>query len=827
MTHDRWKIHKFGGSSLADADCFRNVAEILAKMPEGRIGIVVSAMGGMTDKLLRLTTIAERDDRAFVEELREIGDRYTQTARKLLNGDALVRVLDQWGQDAGDIKDILRAIALVKSAPQRSRDIVAGYGEIWSARLMAAFLAQMLGSDRAGSWIDARRVITIRQSELGPSVIWETSQRKWLSEVAANSSKLLLMTGFIASDEEGLQTTLGRNGSDFSAAIFAALADASELTIWTDVDGVMSADPRRVPEARIIESLSYNEAMELAYFGAKVIHPQTMGPAIRKSIPIVIRNTFNPAYPGSRIQAQSDPVQQIKGITAVSNMALVNLEGAGMIGVPGTADRLFAALKNAGVSVTLISQASSEHSICIAVPDSLAERARNIIAETFADELAGGQIQSVDVSPEQSIIAVVGDGMAGTPGIAAKFFGTLGRAGINIRAIAQGSSERNISAVVDSSDVTRALRAVHSGFYLSLKTLSIGLIGPGLVGGTLLEQIHGERARLARDFSLDLRIRAIARSQAMYLEDRCFDLRTWRQTTSAPGRPLDFKAFEDHVHAEHLPHAVIIDCSASNDVAARYAGWLERGIHIVTPNKKAFSGPYDYYRSLRAASRSGNSHYFYETTVGAALPIIITMRDLMNTGDRIHSVAGILSGTLAYLFNVYDGRTPFSQIVRKAMESGYTEPDPRDDLSGMDVARKLTIIAREMGQVLEIGQFPVQNLIPEYLQTLPTDEFIARLPEHDRYMQQIFEACRAEGKVLRYVARLDADGNASVGLERLDARHAFSNNSLTDNVVQFITDRYSSNPLIVQGPGAGRDVTAGGVFADLLRLAAYIGDGPL
>ncbi len=827
MTHDRWKIHKFGGSSLADADCFRSVAEILAKLPEGRIGIVVSAMGGMTDKLLRLTAIAERDDRAFAEELREIGDRYTQTARKLLNGDALVRILDQWGQDAADIKDILRSIALVKSAPQRSRDIVAGYGEIWSARLMAAFLSQSFGGNRAGDWIDARRVITIRESELGPSVMWETSQRNWLSEVGANSSKLLLMTGFIASDEEGLQTTLGRNGSDFSAAIFAALADASELTIWTDVDGVMSADPRRVPEARIIESLSYNEAMELAYFGAKVIHPQTMGPAVRKSIPIVIRNTFNPEHPGSRIQAQSDPLQQIKGITAVSSMALVNLEGAGMIGVPGTADRLFAALKNAGVSVTLISQASSEHSICIAVPDGLAERARNIIEETFADELAGGQIQSVDVSPQQSIIAVVGDGMAGTPGIAAKFFGTLGRAGINIRAIAQGSSERNISAVVDSSDVTRALRAVHSGFYLSLKTLSIGLIGPGSVGSTLLEQIHGERARLARDFSLDLRIRAIARSRSMYLEDRCFDLRTWRQTTSAPGQLLDFQVFEDHVHAEHLPHAVIIDCSASNDVAALYAGWLERGIHIVTPNKKAFSGPYDYYQSLRAASRRGNSHYCYETTVGAALPVIITMRDLLHTGDRIRSVAGILSGTLAYLFNVYDGRTPFSQIVRRAMESGYTEPDPRDDLSGMDVARKLTIIAREIGQALEIGQFPVENLMPEHLRTLSTEEFLARLPEHDRYMQQSFEACRAEGKVLRYVARLDAAGNASVGLERLDARHAFSNSSLTDNVVQFITDRYASNPLIVQGPGAGPDVTAGGVFADLLRLAAYIGDGSL
>jgi aspartokinase/homoserine dehydrogenase 1 len=827
LTHDPWNIHKFGGSSLADADCFRTVAGILQELPVARLGIVVSAMGGMTDKLLRLVAISERDDRAFVDELRDIGERHTDTARSLLQGGALVRILDLWGQDAADIGDILRSVALVKSATQRSREIVSGYGEIWSARLMAAFLAQELGSRNAGNWLDARRVITVRHGELGPSVMWEASQRKWATEVAANPGRVLVMTGFIASDEEGLQTTLGRNGSDFSAAIFAALANAAKLTIWTDVDGVLSADPRRVPDARVIDSLSYNEAMELAYFGAKVIHPQTMGPAVRKSIPITIRNTFNAAHPGSLIQPQSDPMQGIKGITAVSSMALVNLEGAGMIGVPGTADRLFAALKNAGVSVTLISQASSEHSICIAVPDGLAERARNIICEAFAEELAGGQIQSVDVAPEQSIIAVVGDGMAGTPGIAAKFFGTLGRAGINVRAIAQGSSERNISAVVASSDVTRALRAVHSGFYLSSKTLSIGLIGPGSVGGTLLDQMHGQQERLMREFRLDLRVRAIARSHFMHLEDRCFDLQSWRTASGTGGMPLDFMAFEQHVHAEHLPHAVIIDCSASNEVAARYAGWLERGIHIVTPNKKAFSGSYEYYRSLLAASRRGNSHCFYETTVGAALPIINTMRDLIHTGDRIDSVVGILSGTLAYLFNAYDGSTPFSEIIRQAMRSGYTEPDPRDDLSGMDVARKLTIIAREMGQAIEIGQFPVQNLIPDYLQALPTDEFLRRLPEHDAHMLSLFEACKAERKVLRYVARLDAGGEASVGLEKLDARHAFGNIALADNIVQFASDRYASNPLIVQGPGAGPDVTAGGVFADLLRLAAYIGDGTL
>jgi len=827
VSENRWKIHKFGGSSLANAACFRAVADLLAARSDQRLGVVVSAMGGMTDKLLRLAAIAERDDRAYIDELREIADRYSDTARQLLGGEDLVQVLDDWSTDANNIQEALTSIAKAKSAPQRSRDIVAGYGEIWSARLLAVFLAKELGSERAGDWIDARRVISVRQSELGPSVLWERSQRNWTAALPAKPTPLVVMTGFIASDEHGVQTTLGRNGSDFSAAIFAALTDATELTIWTDVDGVMSADPRRVPEARIIESLSYNEAMELAYFGAKVIHPQTMGPAVRKNIPIVIRNTFKPAHPGSRIQAESDPAQQIKGITAVSSMALINLEGAGMIGVPGTADRLFASLSNAAVSVTLISQASSEHSICIAVPDVLAERARNVISETFADDLADGQIQSIDVAGAQSIVAVVGDGMAGTPGIAAKFFSTLGRAGINIRAIAQGSSERNISAVVDSNDVTRALRAVHSGFYLSSKTLSIGIIGPGSVGGTLLDQINSQQERLIRDFSLDLRVRAIARSRTMHLDDRSIDLRHWRDVIASAGTEMDFEAFERHVHADHLPHAVIIDCSASTEVAERYAGWLQRGINIVTPNKKAFSGNHGYYETLRAASRKGNSHYFYETTVGAALPIINTMRDLLHTGDRIHSVAGIFSGTLAYLFNVYDGTRPFSEIVRIARENGYTEPDPRDDLSGMDVARKLTIVARELGNAIELGEFPVENLVAESLRDLPTDEFMSRLSEYDKHMLEMYRKCQAEGKVLRYVARLDTSGNASVGLEKLDANHAFGNIALTDNIVQFVTDRYSQNPLIIQGPGAGPEVTAGGVFADLLRLASYIGDGTL
>lgn len=825
MPGENWKIHKFGGSSLADAACFERVAGIVATMRSERIGVVVSAMGGMTNQLLELAAEAECGEEACYTKLQQVGRRYAETARTLVQGDLLVDVLDRWGRDATDIEQILGALGASRQSSQPGRDVVAGYGEIWSARLLAAHLEQKLGKERAGTWVDARDVITVRHSDLGPAVLWPQSRQKAARVIPTDFSGIAVMTGFIAVDEAGLQTTLGRNGSDYSAAIFAALTKADELDIWTDVDGVMSADPNRVPDAQIIHSLSYNEAMELAYFGAKVIHPQTLGPAVDNGIAVVIRNTFKPDHPGSRISTLTSVDGQIKGITAVSGMALVNVEGTGMIGVPGTADRLFAALKDAGVSVTLISQASSEHSICIAVPSALAARARNVISDAFAKELEGGQIQSVDIKDSQSIVAVVGDGMAGSPGIAARFFTNLARAGVNVRAIAQGSSERNISAVIDSDDVTRALRAVHSGFYLSAKTISVGIIGAGVVGATLLDQLHRQRERLRERFNLDLRVRGIARSSRMLLDDNLVDLGDWRTGLANSELATDFEEFERHIATDRMPHAVIIDCTADDSVAARYAGWLEHGINIVTPNKKAFSGSHRYYEVLHDSARRGRSHFLYETTVGAALPIIKTIRDLVDTGDRIHAIRGILSGTLAYLFNIYDGTRPFSTIVAEARESGYTEPDPRDDLSGMDVARKLTILARELGQPLELGTFPVENLIPEDLRDVPVDAFVSGLARYDDDMLGLYKRAAADGKSLRYIATLDAEGNASVGLLQVAKDDAFNHMQLTDNLVQFNTDRYAKNPLVIQGPGAGPEVTAGGVFGDLLTLAAILGDG--
>lgn len=778
-------------------------------------------MRGTTDALLALTALAERGDPAYAAGLDQIGTRYAVAAETLVAGSWLDALLDAWRADAKTIEELLGAGALT----QQSRDIVVGFGEIWSARLLAASLERRLGSERAGRWVDARRVITVRQSGLGPTVMWEAARRNWQAQPECQAGSVTVFTGFIASDEEGRQTTLGRNGSDFSASIFAALTGAFELVIWTDVDGVMSADPGRVPEARVIDELSYTEAMELAYFGAKVLHPKTLGPAVENDIPVVIRNTFAPQQPGSRVRAGVCVGERIKGITAIAGMALVNIEGSGMVGVPGTADRLFGALKSADVSVTLISQASSEHSICVAVPEAFAERARQAIADCFAVELASGQIQSVGITPAQSIVALVGDGMAGSPGIAGRFFGTLGRAGINVRAIAQGSSERNISAVVNTGDATRALRAVHSGFYLSAKTISIGLIGPGTVGSTLLEQLQRQNARLREQFNLDLRIRAIARSGSMLTGARRIVLDGWEEEFAASAVPTDLQQFEQHVHADHLPHAAIIDCTASQNIADCYPGWLRRGIHVVTPNKKAFSGDADAYAALKQSCNVGRSHCFYEATVGAALPVIRTIRDLVDTGDRIYSVQGILSGTLAYLFNIFDGSVPFSRIVMTARENGFTEPDPRDDLSGMDVARKLVILAREIGQNLAVGDFPVENLVPEPLREVALKEFLRRLPEYDEPIAARFRSAQGQGKVLRYIARLDVGGAASVGLEEVDPASAFGRINLTDNVVQFDTERYCANPLVVQGPGAGPEVTAAGVFADVLRLATFLGEG--
>ena len=818
-----WVVHKFGGSSVADADCFRRVAAILESAPAGRLGVVLSACKGVTDALLRLVALAERADEAYRGEITQLRARHAGIAAELLSPEAAQAYAAILDNDCRDLAEVLRPVSSSRAASRAVSDLVSGYGEIWSTRLFQRFFGERARRPGPVTWLDARRVIVAEWGPLGPGVQWPESQARLREAVPADCQGTLVITGFIAADARGVQTTLGRNGSDFSASIFGALLGASEIQIWTDVDGVMSADPRRVPDATVIDALSYNEAMELAYFGAKVIHPQTMAPAVKDAIPIWIRNTFAPEKAGTLICAQPTSALPIKGITSIERVALVNLEGTGMIGVPGTAHRLFGALREEGISVILISQGSSEHSICCAIPQEQAQQAAAIVRRAFEGELAGGQIQSVDVDPDQAILAVVGDGMAGTPGVAAKLFTALGVSRVNVRAIAQGASERNISAVVDGRSAMRALRAVHAGLYLSPHTISVGVIGPGTVGRVLLDQLTAQTALLRKQFRLDLRVRGIIGSQRMVLADTDLTARDWRAPYEASATAADLKRFVEHVRLDYLPHTVLVDCTASAEVAAHYADWLAAGIHIVTPNKKANSGPLEGYQHLQTARRAGASHYLYEATVGAGLPVVHTLRDLIRTGDEISGIEGIFSGTLAYLFNVFDGSAGFSSIVHEARQRGFTEPDPREDLSGMDVARKLIILGREMGLPLELGDVTVESLVPAGLAAGSIEEFMAQLAHHDGAMAARLAAARGRGKVLRYTGQLTAAGRATVGLQELDTRHAFANIALTDNIVRFATRRYCDNPLIVQGPGAGPEVTAGGVFADLLRLAAYLG----
>jgi aspartokinase/homoserine dehydrogenase 1 len=776
----------------------------------------------MTDALLDLISDAssEQDSAAAIIALRE---RYSGIVEALLEPEGARELIAQFDADVADIESVLKALALVKTASNRSRDMVSGFGELWSARLLAALLRAQVGGDETVSFIDARDILVVEASEMGVGVVWELAQDRCREHIPEDFSGKVVVTGFIARDRDGLQCNLGRNGSDYSASIFGALLGAEAVNIWTDVEGVMSGDPRRVPEATVIDAISYSEAMELAYFGAKVIHPQTMAPAVAHDIPIRIRSTFNPTNPGTLISASpSGSGTLIKGITGIDGVALINLEGAGMIGVPGTADRLFGALREAGISVTLISQGSSEHSICFAVEESCANRVKQIVERAFEAELAQGQVQRVEVTKGCGVLAVVGDGMAGLPGVAGRFFRTLGNSGINVRAIAQGASERNISAVIESKDMTRALRAVHGSFYLSAKTVSIGLIGPGLVGGVLLDQLAEAAQRLFADFNLDLRVRAIGGSRRMIVADRRLALDSWRDQY-AEGETMDQARLVDHIQADHLPHAVLIDCTASETIANEYASWLERGIHIITPNKRAHSGPSAYYDRLKSISRGSSSHFLYEATVGAGLPVIQTLKDLVETGDEIESISGIFSGTLAYLFNVFDGSRPFSDIVRDARDRGFTEPDPRDDLSGMDVARKAVILAREAGLALELSDIEVENLVPDVLADTSVDAFLDQLSQFDAAMAERVKQAAADEQVLRYVAEIDfKKGTARVRLGSYAADHPFANISLTDNIVQFVTQRYCDNPLIVRGPGAGPAVTAAGIFADLLRLCSML-----
>ncbi|MFK7742073.1 MAG: bifunctional aspartate kinase/homoserine dehydrogenase I [Planctomycetota bacterium] len=801
--------HKFGGSSLASAERMNRVVGILRSRPESKV-VVVSAMGGVTDALIAAIETASRNE-CWQEQVVALERKHQLAASELL-GERAEPLMGKLREEFEALREILRAQARIGAVSTDLLELVSGLGEIWSAQLIhAALRAHSVPS----TWLDAREVLVVSPTDLGMAVDWDATHQLLAQALSPNAHpQHVIVSGYVARTASGRVTNLGRNGSDYSGAIFAALFAARELHVWSDVDGVLSADPRVVDEAVEIPQLSYSEACELAYFGASVLHPQTMAPAIERDITIYARNTFDPSHPGTRIAANVEPEPPVKGVTTVRNLAILNLEGAGMIGVPGTAQRAFAALEQADVSVVMISQGSSEHSICAVIRAKDADRAEHAVRRAFQTELTSGLISDVRIDREIAALAAVGDGMAGTPGIASRLFHALGRANVNVRAIAQGSSERNISVALDEALADRALRAVHAGFYLSNQTISIGLIGPGNVGRAFLRQVHEARERLRNQRGLDLRVRAITGSRRMTLfADRMAD-------PDAPlERAADLDAFVAHVHSEHLPHAMIVDCSASDAVASRYAAWLGCGMHVITPNKLLGAGPIERYHAVRAQRGT----FAYEATVGAGLPIITTLRDLLGTGDRVLAIDGILSGTLGYLFHRLDGTRPFSTLVREAIELGYTEPEPRDDLSGLDVARKLVILARENGFATELRDVELESLVPPALADVNRETFLARLGELDNSIEQRRQHAADNGAVLRYVASLRPDGAARVGLVEVPREDALATLRSTDNIVQFTTERYRDNPLVIRGPGAGPEVTAMGIFADVLRVTEGLG----
>ncbi|KAL8230835.1 hypothetical protein R6Q57_000613 [Mikania cordata] len=829
---DTWSIHKFGGTCVGTAQRIQNVANIVMEDNSERKLVVVSAMSKVTDMMYDLIEKAQSRDDSYESALDAVYEKHKLTAVNLLDGDELASLLSILTRDINNLKAMLRAIYIAGHGTESFSAFVAGHGELWSAQILSAVLRKG-GIDC--TWMDTRDVLIVTpagSNQVDPD--YEDSEHRLDNWLLKNPSKVVVATGFIASTPQNIPTTLKRDGSDFSAAIMGALFRARQVTIWTDVDGVYSADPRKVSEAVVLNTLSYQEAWEMSYFGANVLHPRTIIPVMQYDIPIVIRNIFNLSVPGTKIcrtpaievEEKDNLVTYVKGFATIDNLALVNVEGTGMAGVPGTASDIFGAVKDVGANVIMISQASSEHSVCFAVPEKEVKVVAKALETRFRQALSAGRLSQVAVIPNCSILAAVGQKMASTPGVSATLFNALAQANINVRAIAQGCSEYNITVVVKREDCVRALRAVHSRFYLSKTSIAVGIIGPGLIGATLLNQLRDQAAVLKEKSKTDLRVMGIIGSKKMMLSDTGIDLSKWEELHKEKGETADLEKFVHHVHKNHfIPNAVLVDCTSSTDVADHYHDWLHTGIHVITPNKKANSGPLDKYLKLRALQRQSFTHYFYEATVGAGLPIMHTLRDLLQTGDKIIKIEGIFSGTLSYIFNSFVDTRSFSDVVMEAKAAGYTEPDPRDDLAGTDVARKVIILARECGLKLELSDIPVQSLVPDPIkETASLDDFIQQLPSFDSDIATKRQAAEDAGEVLRYVGVVDVTNQKGVvELQRYKKQHPFAQLSGSDNIISFTTERYNKQPLIVRGPGAGAEVTAGGIFSDLLRLASNLG----